>query len=174
MGDTDTTESTEAVETATETQGTPEALGEGGIKALQAEREARKQADNARKEIEAKLAAANAEIERFQAGERTELENAQHAAQKQAEATAEAVKRAEAAEAALLRFEVAQAKGLTGEALDLLTGTTREELEAKADSILKIMDSHKNTVPVVPGEGHSPEVRSGPEQDFANAMRAFF
>lgn len=49
-----------------------------------------------------------------------------------------AEKRAAEAEAKLLRFEVAADKQVPPDAIDLLAGTTREELEAQADKILAL------------------------------------
>lgn len=49
------------------------------------------------------------------------------------------------AKAALLRFEVAAEKQVPSEALDLLTGNTREELEAKADKLLELVKSRTDT-----------------------------
>jgi hypothetical protein len=48
------------------------------------------------------------------------------------------------AEGALLRYEVAAEKQVPADALDLLTGNTREELEAKADKLLELVKS-RNT-----------------------------
>jgi hypothetical protein len=74
-------------------------------------------------------------IERLEALEERDKTEAEKAA---AKATKEA-QRAEAAEAKLTRYEVAAEKGLPSDTLDLLSGTTREELEAKADRILELV-----------------------------------
>lgn len=48
-------------------------------------------------------------------------------------------KEAEEAKIALLKYEIATSKNLTPEALKLLEGKTREELEEKADAILSLI-----------------------------------
>jgi hypothetical protein len=49
------------------------------------------------------------------------------------------------AEAALVRFQVAAEKQVPAEAMDLLVGTTREELEAKADKLLELVKKPEPT-----------------------------
>lgn len=56
--------------------------------------------------------------------------------EKLAERVAAAEKRADEAEVRVLRAEVAVAKGLKPELHEFLTGTTREELEARADKLV--------------------------------------
>jgi hypothetical protein len=58
--------------------------------------------------------------------------------------------KAEASEAStkLLKFEVATQKGIPAEALDLLNGSTREELERAADKLLSLIaDQSKPNTP---------------------------
>lgn len=57
-------------------------------------------------------------------------------AQKDADKKAELESRAIAAEQKLLRFEVAAEKGLDAKYADLLTGSTKEEMAARADLLL--------------------------------------
>ena len=172
MGDTTTT-TTESVndhianaaaEAADQvTEGSP-ALGEAGKKALQAERDARKQAEAARKDLEAQLKAVQAKVQEFEDADKTEVEKANAAVERANSQIAEMEARATAAETALLRYEIAQEKGITGKALDLLVGSTREELEAKADSILEIT---KHVTPANPlhitAEGNSPDTNASEE-----------
>jgi hypothetical protein len=62
--------------------------------------------------------------------------------------------KAAAAEAAakLLRYEVAAAKGITGEATKLLKGSTPEELEAEADLLLSLIASQSKPKTPLPDE----------------------
>lgn len=53
--------------------------------------------------------------------------------------------RAETATARLLRYEVAAEKGITGEATALLKGSTRDELEAEAEILLKLLASQSKS-----------------------------
>lgn len=158
----------------TDSQGSLEALGDAGKKALQAEREARRHAETEKRALEARLVELTDRVEVFEAGNRSEIENARIAAERLEAAKQEAETKAAEAEARLLRYEVAQEKGLTGDALNLLTGSTRDELEAKADSILALIEQRVSAPPVVKQEGHSPEQTSGAQHDFANAMRSLF
>jgi hypothetical protein len=67
--------------------------------------------------------------------------------------------RATEAEVKLLRHEVAAAKKVPSEAVDLLQGTTREDLEASADKVLALVKSNGNK-PEFDGGARSP----APEQ----------
>lgn len=60
---------------------------------------------------------------------------------------------AEAAKIALMKYEVATSKNLSPEALELLTGSTKEELEAKAEALLSLID-----------KSVKPKVQPNPEQ----------
>ena len=77
------------------------------------------------------------------------------------------------AEARLLRYEVAAEKQVPADALDLLTGNTREELEARADKLLELV---KNKAPAVEFDGGTrdpaPEPKSPEEahSDFVAAL----
>jgi hypothetical protein len=46
-----------------------------------------------------------------------------------------------------MRYEIAAEKGITGEATALLKGTTRDEIEAEADILLKLIASQSKTTP---------------------------
>jgi len=107
---------------AVEPQEPAEQLGENGVKALQAERDARKAAEKATAELTAKL-------KQFEDANLSELERAKNAA---AESTAELHRlRIENA-----RATVALTKGVPADLAEFLTGTTEEEMAAKADILL--------------------------------------
>jgi hypothetical protein len=55
--------------------------------------------------------------------------------------------KAEASQAAsqLMRFEVANEKGIPADALDLLNGSTREELESSAEKLLSLIANQSKT-----------------------------
>ena len=159
---TDATTNTEAVDTTTDvdtadTQDSPEVLGEGGKKALEAEREARKKAEKDRRAADAQLKSLTAEVEALKDRDRTDIERAEAAKKRDQEEKDALARERDEAVTALLRYEVAAEKGLTGEAVNLLSGGSREELEARADSILALLDAAKpKNGPVVPAEGKSP------------------
>lgn len=84
---------------------------------------------------------AKAKAQEYEDAQKSELERAQDKLQQIESAKAEA-------EAKLLRYEVATEKGIQGSLMDLLVGSSKEELEAKADLILenvKPADSPKAT-----------------------------
>lgn len=114
-------------------------LGDGGQKALKAERDARKQAEDALKAL------------------RKEIEDSQKSAeQKAADDIAAARAEAANASAAALRYEIAAEKGLDLALAGRLTGSTKEELEADAEKLMALIPkAHKADTPngpTVPGQ----------------------
>lgn len=97
-------------------------LGEGGKRALTAEREARKAAERSAAELKAKL-------DEIEQANLSDLEKAQQAAKAATDRLAEI-------EATSLRQKVAIEKGVPAKWVDRLRGTTEEELAADADLIL--------------------------------------
>lgn len=73
---------------------------------------------------------AKARVDEFENAQRSELERA-------TAKTTKAEQRAAQAEAKLLRFEIATEKQVPSKLVPLLTGTTREELEAQAALLLE-------------------------------------
>jgi hypothetical protein len=135
MADDDSTTSSDGNETASATDAVQQddaaaSLGEGGQKALAAERKARaaaeKTASSAAKERD-RLAA------RLQELEDRDKSEAQKLAERAQTAETEAAK----ARTQLLRFEVASDKKLPASWANRLQGSTKEELEADAEALLK-------------------------------------
>lgn len=118
----ETTVETAPIEGAnTEATETPE-LGDGGKKALQVEREARKQAEQQAKSLQAQIDALNAE-------KMSDLEKAQAAAKAAAEEAATAKTEA-------LRFRLAAKHGISEEDAGLfLTASTEEAMQAQAERL---------------------------------------
>jgi hypothetical protein len=75
-------------------------------------------------------AEAKAKAQEYEDAQKSELERAQDKLTQIETAKAEA-------EARLLRYEVAREKNIQGNLMDLLTGASKEELEAQADLILE-------------------------------------
>lgn len=97
-----------------------EPLGEGGKKALAAEREARKTAEREKAELQSQLDAINAE-------KMSDLEKAQAATQAAEQAAAKATREA-------LRYRYAAKHGISDEDAELfLTGETEEQVAAQAE-----------------------------------------
>lgn len=96
-------------------------LGDGGRKALAAERKARRDAEKAAKALQVKL---------------QEIEDADKSEVEKLRGQVEGLtKQAEAAQAKADRFEVAAAKGLSLAQARRLVGSTKEELEDDADAM---------------------------------------
>lgn len=117
-------------------------LGDGGIKALQAERDARKAAEKTNAELAAKL-------KEFEDSKLSELEKAQNAANESA------------AELARLRKDnirntVALTKGVPADLVEFLSGDTEDEVAAKADLLLARLNT--------PGSP-KPDPSQGPKGD---------
>ena len=77
------------------------------------------------------------------------------------------------ARSALLRFEVAAEKQIPAEAVELLTGNTREELEAKADRLLELVKKPDSTPDFDGGTREPAPEPKTPEQqanEFAAAL----
>lgn len=120
MSEATTTEATATP--AAEATTTTQELGDGGIKALQAERDARKAAEKTNAELAAKL-------KEFEDSKLSELELAKRAAEDSA------------SELTKLRTEnirntVALTKGVPADLVEFLTGDTEEAVAAKADLLL--------------------------------------
>lgn len=104
--------------------GTGKTFDEAYVKQLRAEAAANRKAAQE----------AAAKIEEFENRDKSEVE-------KLSSKLAKAEARATAAEASFLRFQVAAEKQIPADAVDLLTGSTREELEANADKLLALTKS---------------------------------
>ena len=89
-----------------------EALGDGGIKALQAEREARKQAVKEKSDLEKQIAEANKRLEAFEDAQRTEEERRTNELEKAREVAKAAEERAAQAERKALLATIATEEGI--------------------------------------------------------------
>lgn len=119
-----------------------EPLGAPGLKALQAEREARAAADKAVADLAAKVKA-------FEDRDKTEAEKA-------AERLAASEKAAADAQLQLARYKVASEKGVDA---DLLTGNDEDAMRAAADKLLAWRGDPKPQVPKPdPAQGARPGV----------------
>lgn len=88
------------------------------------------------------------------------------------ERVAEIERQARESEARALRAEVANAKGLTPTQAKRLIGTTREELEADADELLKDIGAQKKQNNRVPNEGKTSQPTGDPMRDFTRGLFA--
>lgn len=97
-------------------------LGDAGQKAIKAERDARKAAERTAADLAAKLKS-------IEDANLSDLERAQSAA-------AEAAQELAALRTENVRTRVALAKGVPADLIDFLTGSTEEEVAAKADILI--------------------------------------
>ena len=133
MADDDTTGGTGETESVTDTgqQGDATAgLGEGGQKALVAERKARAAAEKSATAAQKQLDDMAKRLQAFEDRDKTE-------AQRLTERAEAAERRAAEIESRALRLEVAAEKGLTPAQAKRLVGETRDELVADADELLE-------------------------------------
>jgi hypothetical protein len=70
--------------------------------------------------------------------------------EKLAEQLAQAQAMASEATAKLTRYEIASQKGIPAEALDLLTGSTREDLESQAEKLLSLIAEQSKPKTLIP------------------------
>lgn len=130
--------------------------------ALAAERAAKKAAEKRANELAAR-------VEEFENANASEIEKAQGKVTK-------AEQRAEAAEAKLLRYLVAAEQEVPAEAVDLLQGTTREDLEASAAKILSLVKNRNtNEAPDFDGGPREPAPENKtPEQEHNELVLGLF
>lgn len=128
-------------------------LGENGVKALAAERDARKAAEKSAADLAKRLKA-------FEDRDKTEAE-------KTAERLAAAEQRAAELEAKATRAEVAAAKGVPAA---LLTGSTTEELEASADALIAFRGEQGGNRLLIPTEGKTPSRQVSDDVQFAKDL----
>jgi hypothetical protein len=133
---TNTTNNTAAVEPAKDDG---EQLGTGGKKALDAERKARRDAEAKLKELEPLAKAAQEKAD----AEKSELQKVNEALAGERDARTKA-------EGALLRYTVAADKGVPTKLAQFLSGTTKEEVEASADTLLAELGNGDR--PQIPGK----------------------
>lgn len=113
------------------TEHAPEDLGEGGKKAIAAERDARKQAEK----LNATLTARLKEIEDANL---SELEKAQREATEARETLAKIQRESD-------RNKVALEKGVPSDLIEFITGDTAEDMAAKADLLVSRLNASPST-----------------------------
>lgn len=141
-----------------------EPLGEPGLKALQAERDARSQAEK-------QIADLNARLKEFEDAQKTDEERKQEALEERERALKDAADARAKAESKLLRYEVAAAKGIDVKLAGRLTGETREELEADAESLLDLIGATAPKTPKPdPSQGARGTKNASNAELFADAL----
>jgi len=114
-------------------QGDPAVLGDGGKKALEAERTARKAAEKSVAEVTARL-------KQLETANLSDLERAQREATEAKDALVALTKQA-------LRDRVALTKGVPADLAEFLSGDTEDEMAAKADVLLARLKAPTGPIP---------------------------
>ena len=165
---TNDTEGTAGQEVPTNTEGTTndsDTLGEGGIKALHAERKARADAEKRATEMAKR-------IEEFEAAQRTEAENLAHERDKAlAELEAERKARADAERAVIAREVVAEL-GLPVELAGRIQGDDREAMMEDARVFAAIAKANEPSRPAPIGAvGNGNHAPLSTSELFSNAIK---
>lgn len=126
--------------TVIEQQGDPQQLGDAGKKALQAERDAREQAEKRVKDLEQQLTTARASFE-------TEKQTLQASIDDLTGQLTNESDRAATAERAALKVRIAARKGLPEHLADRLQGDDEAALEADADQFAQLAVGQGKTMP---------------------------
>lgn len=146
----------------TTTEGNPASaaeLNDGGKKALEAERDARKQADKAVKDLQKKL-------QEYENRDKSEDQKRQEAFDAAIADAATAQQVAVDAAGELARYKYAATEHIPPEYLPLLTGTTEDQLTAQGAAIKELMSRAQPTgLPglVIHQEGRTPPDSKDPE-----------
>lgn len=143
-------------------------LGDGGKKALEAERAARREAEKRAKDLAA-------QVEKFEDSQRTEEERRQHELET-ARAEVEAERKArEVLERKLLVSEIAAERGIPAQMAERLQGDTAEEIAADADEMKKLLAPEGPRAPrPVPEAGRVSEAARDNGQIFEDFFKASF
>lgn len=120
----------------------PDDLGDGGKKAIDAERRARRDAEKRVREYEERLKA-------FEDRDKSDAE-------KMAERVAKAEARAAESEARTLRLTIASEAGLPADLLEFLTASDEESLRAQVDKLLTATVTQRRTPAPDPTQGARP------------------
>ena len=126
-------------------------LGTAGERALEAWKQRAKDAERSAREAQQR-------VQQYEDANKSEIE-------KLTGKLTKAEQRAADAEVQLLRFQVAAEKQVPADAVDLLTGTTREELEAKADRLLALVQKPEATPDFDGGARETAPTPKTPEQE---------
>ena len=151
-------------------------LGEKGIKALQAAREARQQAEKAAADHEQALKAAQEKVQSFEDAQRTDEEKREHALNEARATNAQLKADLEKEARQNLALRVAIDTELPAELIDRLKGDSEDELREDAKQLKRLVapkNSGKFSRVPEAGEDHSKK-RNDPGALFADAFDTAF
>lgn len=144
-----------------------EPLGEGGKKALAAEREARSTAETLAKDLQKQLDAANQKLDAAKSADQPEWQQKLDELQGKLDAEIEARTTAEKDKAAAQRVTYGIDKGLPKALATKLVGTTDEELDAEIEELLPLLGTpgpQPNPQQGNPSKGNGGSIASGRAQ----------
>ncbi|NEW40788.1 hypothetical protein GV794_01960 [Nocardia cyriacigeorgica] len=127
-------------------------MGDGGKKALETERAARKAAEKARREAEAK-------VQQFEDAQKTESQR-----------TEERIQQLEKDAAKALRYEAADTSGLPLSLAGRLKGTTLDELIADAADLKQLLGAATPAAPAAPSTPKPDPRQGGGQADAGGSM----
>lgn len=147
-----------------------EPLGEGGIKALNAERDARREAEKALKDMQAQIDDLKPAAERLKEIEDQQKSDLDKANERLAELEGKAAK----ADTERLRYQIALKHEITEEDAQLwLTATSEEDLTKQAERFAELRGTEPKKQPD-PGQGPRPPKPKNPwEEGRKRAQRQF-
>lgn len=151
-------------------------LGEKGIKALQAEREARQQAEKDAAAREQELFAMREKLQQFEDAQRTDEEKREHALNEAREQNLKLQKQLEELNHRNMVMRVAAEAELPSDLVDRLRGETEDELREDAKSLKKLVapkTSGKFSRVPEAGDDHTKKKRD-PSAVFADAFDTAF
>lgn len=111
-------------------------LGDAGKKAITEERKARQAAERQARAHQKQVEEMSAKLQKYEDAKKSDLD-------KLTERATAAEKSAADAQAELLRYRVARDKKIPAEWVDRLRGSTQEDLEADADSLLEALGTQQ-------------------------------
>ena len=150
-----------------EQQGDPQQLGEAGKKALQAERDAREQAEKRVKDLEQQLSSAQSKHEAEKQAMQASIDDLTGQASAESDRAAKAEQNA-------LKVRVALRKGLPESFADRLQGDDEEALESDADQFVQFAAGRPKAPAPDPSQGPKGRGESSVEQQFADAIKNQF
>ena len=166
----------EAVEVPVEGAETnDEVLGDAGKKALQAEREARKQALKEKSDLEKAFAEAQKRIDAFEDAQRTDEERRLRELEKAQEVAKAAEDRAAKAERRALLATIATEEGIPASHIHRIVGDTEDELRADAKALAESLNLGGPRKPApVPEAGSTSGPKVSTADQFSAAIQAAF
>lgn len=173
MPETETTTTEQQQEAQSGEQSNDEQLGEAGVKALAAERKARNDAEKALKDALSSVDNLSARVKQFEDAGKSEDQKKVDRIAELENLLADKDTQLSRKNQDILRSTVAQEKGVP---VGMVTGSTREEMEASADAALdwRGADGKQRTPIGALRSGASKQSNDDPKQRAADALKSMW